>query len=526
MITTSLDGLWAAVRRGRDVTLLERGAAPAVGQLTLDSEDADVAMIGAPSALLVVSRAPKPEVTLHQTPDLDATARIDLPVPMRLAAVAGPRAVLLSLDGKRVLVVRTAQRALAASPIDPGAVVELAVGLERNQVLLALPKKLEVWDAVSARPLLRLQLQLPPPPRTVGNAQGHLWATRPGSDEVFIYRLSDGRPFRHHAGAPVEEVISHPASPLLVLVTPRGLVRLHCFAHSLTVIDCPWTPGTQLAQIGTGDDISLIGTSPEYPGPWRVALAGTAVATAVEPAPVDRLREVRDRAAMAGGEVLAEATGGVTTRARGWRDPLATFGNELVRGESGESPLVAVDTELGELAHRLHLLPPARRALVALYALYLVGEPMIPLARLAHVLGDWTEALGQGELQAFAMLRKKNGKVGLRRSVTEHLDGAAPRAIRIIGTAAPAARPGATRIARDGRSDAAIEAELAAQLGRIGVLDGAAALGIVEARLHGVSALALVAPRERPQPWPREAGLVVVADGEPPPWVAALPALT
>ena len=74
--------------------------------------------------------------------------------------------------------------------------------------------------------------QLPPPPRTVGAAQGHLWATRPNSDEVFVYRLSDGRPFRHYAGAPIREVICHPASPLIVLVTPRGLVRLHCFAHS------------------------------------------------------------------------------------------------------------------------------------------------------------------------------------------------------------------------------------------------------------------------------------------------------
>ena len=32
------------------------------------------------------------------------------------------------------------------------------VGLERNQFLLGLLKKLEVWDAVSGRPLLRLHL--------------------------------------------------------------------------------------------------------------------------------------------------------------------------------------------------------------------------------------------------------------------------------------------------------------------------------------------------------------------------------
>ena len=144
---------------------------------------------------------------------------------MRLAAVSGQRLVLLSTDHKKVQIVRGAGRSLAPQTVDPRGPVEFAVGLERNQVLLGLLRKLEVWDAVSGRPLLRLQLQLPPPPRTVGAAQGHLWVTRPGSDEVFIYRLSDGRPFRHYVGAPVEDVICHPSSPVVVLVTPRGVLR-------------------------------------------------------------------------------------------------------------------------------------------------------------------------------------------------------------------------------------------------------------------------------------------------------------
>src|SRR5262249_23346468 len=73
---------------------------------------------------------------------------------------------------REVVVVRAAGRALSAQPIDPGTPVEFVVGLERNQLLLGLLRKLEVWDAVSARPLLRLQLQLPPPPRRIGAAHG------------------------------------------------------------------------------------------------------------------------------------------------------------------------------------------------------------------------------------------------------------------------------------------------------------------------------------------------------------------
>jgi hypothetical protein len=463
---------------------------------------------------------------MYQPPYFDAAARIDLPAPMRLATITGPRAVLVSLDGKRVLVVRTAQRALAATPIDPAAVVEFAIGLERNQLLLSLPKKLEVWDAVSARPLLRLQLQLPPPPRSVGAAQGHLWATRPGSDEVFVYRLSDGRPFRHHVGAPIEDVICHPASPVLVLVTPRGLVRLHCFAHSLTVIDSPWTPGMQLAQIGVGDDIGLIGIGANDQGPWRVAIGGvgTPIVSSEPTPPPPAAALVAD--AQVAAPPVAPSPVMAMPRAMAWRDPLAAFGLELARGADAETPIVPVDTELGELAHRLRLMPPARRALITLYALYLVGDPAVSLARLAHILGDWTEPLGHGDLHALAMLRRKDGKVALRAQVTDVLDGVSPRAIRVVGGAGHAPRPGATRVLRDGRSDAAIEADLTTQLGRIAVIEGVAASGLLEARLHGATAVALSAPQARPQPWPREAGLVVVADGGAPAWVAALQALT
>lgn len=524
MIATSLDGLWATVRRGRNVLVFERGAAPAVGQLTLDSDDVDLAMVGTPSGLLVVSREPQPRVVLYQPPHLDAAARIDLEAPMKLVAVSGARAVLASPDGKKVQIVRTAQRALAATPLEVGLPLEFAAGLERNQVLFGLLRKLEVWDAVSARPLLRLQLQLPPPPRTVGAAQGHLWATRPGSDEVFIYRLSDGRPFRHHVGAPVEDVICHPASPLLVLVTPHGLVRLHCFAHSLTVISSPWTPGVPLAQIGVGEDIGLLGIGPDDPGPWRVPLSGAGIAIA-SPEPAG----AAGTPAPGGGELATDALLSpaplvATPRAKAWRDPLVQFGLEIARGLEAEIPILPIDTELGELAHRLHLQAPARRALTTLYALYLVGEPALSLARLAHVVGDWTEALGQGDLQALAMLGKRAGKVALPTAVTELLDGASPR-VRIIGGAPQTPRAGATRVPRDGRSDSAIEAELAAQLGRIAVVDGAAARGLLEARMYGATAVALAAPPMRPHPWPRDAGLVVVADGAPPPWVAALPPL-
>lgn len=525
-LTTGPDAQWAAARDGRKVVLLAGGAAPAVGQLELASDDCDIALVGPPTMLAVVSREPA-RVTLYEPPYLEAVTHLDLDVPARLAAIAGPRLVLISPDGSHVTIVRTQGRALSVQKIDPGSPVEFAVGLERNQVLLALLKKLEVWDAVSGRPVLRPQLALPPPPRTVGSAQGHLWATRPDGDEVFVYRLSDGRPFRHYVGAPIEAVISHPASPLIVLVTARGLVRLHCFAHSLLVVDgTPWTPGTPLALLGAGEDVVLIGMPADGGQPWRVGLGGHA-APALVPVP-ERSAPVEGAAAgqprMASEPRMAAEPRSLASR--GWREPLAAYGAELARGVDSELPIVAVDTELGELAQRLALSAGARRALAALYALYLVGEPAIAIARLSRALGDWTEALGQGDLAALALVDRTGGKLVLRRAVTDLLDGAPPSEIRIVGGAPTTPRAGAFRVSRDGRADAAIETELAALLGRIAIVDGDLASGLLEARLRGATAVSFAPPGDKPRPWPRGAGLVLVLYGTQSAWVADVPNLT
>jgi hypothetical protein len=213
------------------------------------------------------------------------------------------------------------------------------------------------------------------------------------------------------------------------------------------------------------------------------------------------------------------------TPPRNWRDTLAAFGQELVRGQQPEPPVVPQQTELSELADRLALSPQARRVLTTLYAVYLNGEPSLSLARLARLLGDWTEALGQGELGALAMLERDQGKVALARPVTDLLDGAPPREIRIVGGAPTTPHAGAFRVARDRRSDAEIEAELAAQLGRIAIALGPLPAALLEAMLHGATAVTLVVPGERPRPWPRGAGLVLVLYGTTSSWVADVPSL-
>jgi hypothetical protein len=204
---------------------------------------------------------------------------------------------------------------------------------------------------------------------------------------------------------------------------------------------------------------------------------------------------------------------------------IATLGGELARGESPELPVVAIDTALGDLGHRLSLSAAARRALVALYALHLVGDPAVSIARLAALAGDWPEALGQGDLGTLALVKKQHGKVRLRRAVTDLLDGTPPRWVRLVGGAPTTPRAGAWRVARDSRTQAEIETALVDQLGRIAVVEGPLAPALLEARVHGATAVATTVTGERPRPWPRDAGLVLVLYGTQSSWIADVPML-
>jgi hypothetical protein len=115
----------------------------------------------------------------------------------------------------------------------------------------------------------------------------------------------------------------------------------------------------------------------------------------------------------------------------------------------------------------------------------------------------------------------------LRRAVAELLDGCGPRAVRIVGAGAPVVHAGAHRIARDGRSDAELEAALAKDLGKIAIATDGEALedALLEARMYGCMAVSLAVPTARPVRWPRDAGLVFVLYGAPHAWVADLPTL-
>lgn len=437
-IATSPDGQWVVTRADRRLVLIA-GSGGTVATAQLEADDTDLAIVhGPPNVVIAVTRAAgTTRITLLFPPELEPTAKIDLPGTHSLVAITGGRFAMLSADHRELTIIRATGRGLSSHPIDvQGNVLEFVAGIERNQLVVSQPKKLEVWDAVSGRPLRKLVLELPPGPRTITPTAGHLIATRPASDELFVYRLSDGRPFRHFIGAPVEQVLGHPTSPLAVLVTTKGLVRLHCYAHSLFTIEAP--AGHAIAQLAAGDDVSLLGFDRDPEDLWRIPLGGTIGTPLVveEPAPAspaapaitaaDKLRAMREALPVAQpAAVSTPASPSISAprRPSTWRDALATFGDHVLRNIESELPAVAADTELAELAQRHELQGTARRGLAILYALYLVGEPALSLARFARLLGDWPEALGQGQLGTLGLIEKAGGKVRLAAVVSDALDG-------------------------------------------------------------------------------------------------------
>ncbi|MCX5745915.1 MAG: hypothetical protein NT062_25845, partial [Proteobacteria bacterium] len=428
-LVTSADGQWIVVRRDLTLTLHERGGGPAIATTMLDdASDVEIVAVG-PPALFVVRAGTALAVFLPPTLECIAIAKLE--APMSMATVTGQRIAMLSADGKQLRLVRAAGRALAMHALDVGSPIEFAVGLDRNQVLFGLHRKLEVWDAASGRPLLRLQLQLPPAPRMIGAAHGHLWATKVGGDEVFIYRLSDGRPFRHPVGAPIERVIGHLGSQVIVVVTKNGLVRVHCLAHSVEMLELP-DPSMRDHALGllatTPDDVALVGCGDGVDAvPWRAPLSGLATTPEPEPAvarpapipthtPLAALAQGGPAAPPATSSSLASGASATETEAR---IAIAAYGVALIAaarrelepreakepresrglGLDGERrqpahesrviepPSVDADSTIGSLVARLGLGPAARRALFALYGYHLNGE-RAAIAPLARGLGD------------------------------------------------------------------------------------------------------------------------------------------
>jgi hypothetical protein len=542
-IATSPDGQWIAVRQGEALRLYSTAGAEA-GAATLATADADIAIVGPPTSVIVVERRDDAtSVAGLSVPGLGETVRVTVDGAHELAATTGPRLALIARGNRSLAILRASGRAFMSQGCDPGGPVELVAGLDRNQLLVVLAKRLEIWDAVSCRPQFRPSFALPPAPRVLGACAGHAWSYAIGGTELVLYRLSDGRPFAHRLGAKILAVASHPATAYVVAITEAGPMRIQGFAHTIERFTCApaeafglagamgsavgssGVPASELRLVGAGADGAPWIAPLLDPGAARGELGAedTPTTTAVN----EKIRAARERAV----EPAADAGARGTSPPPSWREPLATFAEQLATKDAAkaEIPPLPLDTTLAQLCHRAQLATPARRALTALYGAYLAGEPGIAIARLARLVGGddgWREALGTGELGDRLLVTTRAGRVSIVDAIARVLDGAAPSSVAIVGTGAGALVAGA-HVVDPGPLGEPIAA-LTGALGRFALVGGSLASGVLEAYAHGLTAVAIVGPGTRlfAVRVPRGGGLLVVAPPEHlPPAMAMWPTL-
>jgi hypothetical protein len=117
-----------------------------------------------------------------------------------------------------------------------------------------------------------------------------------------------------------------------------------------------------------------------------------------------------------------------------WREDLIAWARTVEEGDAEGLPSTPIDT----LALRYDLSSNVIRSLAWLYAQHLRGldgAAPVDLARLAG--GDWSDALGRGELAEKSLATYRDSRVRLAAAVERVLDDRKPRTGTLVGTPGP-----------------------------------------------------------------------------------------
>ena len=219
-VIASPDGAYAAiVETGRVVVVeLAHGATVAEVGVATAFDQTDVAWIGAPPRLLVLSRRAT-NSTVHLI-DLDgprARAEIQIEGAMRLAATVGAHALVTGAGSTAVL---TAGDAHLTPYQFPGRSLPGAVGVAARQFVVAIAGAIEEWDPQHRAPRKRLRLPRQAVITQLGGTERLVWMTTqqdPARIDV-IAQVNRGQPKFHELPEPIAQVSGHPLRDLLVCV--------------------------------------------------------------------------------------------------------------------------------------------------------------------------------------------------------------------------------------------------------------------------------------------------------------------
>jgi hypothetical protein len=216
-LVASFDGTHAAVVEPGRVVVLELRRATQVAEIGVATapEHTDVAWVGAPPRLLVLSRRAT-HSTVHLI-DLDgprARAEIQIEGTMRLGATVGVHALVIGANSSAVL---TAGDAHLLPYQFPGRSIPAVAGAAARLFVVAVPGAIEEWDPQQRTPLKRLRLPRPASITQVGGTERVVWMTtqqEPARIDV-IAQVNRAQPKVHELPEPIAHVSGHPQRDLL-----------------------------------------------------------------------------------------------------------------------------------------------------------------------------------------------------------------------------------------------------------------------------------------------------------------------
>ncbi|MBE7451710.1 MAG: hypothetical protein HS111_23320 [Kofleriaceae bacterium] len=178
------------------------------------------------------------ELIALDLPSLAEGARVALPPGLGALAVVGDR-VALGGAGLTVVVARLLGRKIDLSDFTMTVPAQHVLPLPDHELLVVSAARTDVVDAVSKRVSARLHLPLPPTPREAGTTNGlrYVWTFTHGRPELFVVRLSDGRPFQQLLDAPVRAVHASVGGGWVVADTDAGPRRVHTQTLAAHAVD-------------------------------------------------------------------------------------------------------------------------------------------------------------------------------------------------------------------------------------------------------------------------------------------------
>jgi hypothetical protein len=220
-LVAAADGTLAAIVEPRRVVIVELSRAAPVAEVVLDAEpeDTDVAWVGPPSRLLVVTRGTS-HSTVHLIDPLadggpQPLAQIRIEAAMRLRATVGPYALAVSGRSTAVLMAGEAQ----VTPYQfPARGLPTAAGAAARQFVVAVAGAIEEWDPQQRIPKRRLRLPRAAAITALGGSERLVWVTTqqdPSRIDV-VALVNTGQPKAHELPEAIAEVASHPHRELLV----------------------------------------------------------------------------------------------------------------------------------------------------------------------------------------------------------------------------------------------------------------------------------------------------------------------